>query len=62
MNRISKTSVLSSLKDLPEQFSTDELMDKLILIQKVEEGLKQSENGETYTTDEIKAMLKKWSK
>ncbi|MEL6534598.1 MAG: hypothetical protein AAFQ98_04260 [Bacteroidota bacterium] len=59
---ISKTSVLSSLKDLPEQFSIDELMEKLILIQKVEEGRQQAKAGDVYTTEEAKAMLKEWSK
>lgn len=47
---------------MPDQFSIDELMDKLILLQKIETGLEQSKKDEVYTTKEAKEMLKKWSK
>jgi hypothetical protein len=59
---ITKEQVLVSLKDMPEQFSIDELMDKLILLQKIEAGLKQSREGEVYSSKEAKEMLKQWSK
>ena len=59
---ITKTQLISSLKDMPDQFSIDELMDKLILLQKIETGLEQSKKDEVYTTKEAKEMLKKWSK
>jgi predicted transcriptional regulator len=59
---ITKDKVIESLKSLPDQFSLDELMDKLIFIQKVENGLAQSEKGEVYKQEDAKAMLKKWSK
>ena len=39
---ITKDQVLNSLKEMPTQFSIDELMDKLILLQKIEIGLEQS--------------------
>jgi len=47
---------------MPDQFSIDELMDKLILLQKIEAGLKQSREGEVYSSKEAKEMLKQWSK
>lgn len=59
---ITKDQVISSLKDMPEQFSIDELMDKLILLQKIEKGLEQSKAGEVYTTQEVKDMLQRWPK
>lgn len=59
---LTKEQVINSLKDMPNQFSIDELMDKLILLQKVETGLNQSKKGEVYSTKEAKEMLKKWSK
>lgn len=33
---ITKDQVINSLKELPDEFSIDELMDKLILLQKIE--------------------------
>ena len=59
---LTKAQVLSSLQSMPDQFSIDELMDKLILLQKIESGLQQSKKGETYSTQEAKEMLKQWQK
>ena len=59
---ITKENVLDSLKNLPDHFSIDELIDKLLFIEKVEKGLAQSDKGEVYTTEQAKEMLKKWSK
>ncbi|MGB3851586.1 MAG: hypothetical protein WA958_16580 [Tunicatimonas sp.] len=59
---ITKDQVLNSLKEMPTQFSIDELMDKLILLQKIEIGLEQSKQGEGYSSLEAKEMLKEWSK
>ena len=59
---LSKSKVQKTLKDLPDTFTLDEIVDKLILISSIEEGLEQAEKGETYSTDEAKAILKKWQK
>lgn len=59
---LTKTQVINSLKEMPEQFSIDELMDKLILLQKIETGLSQSKKDEIYSTNEAKELLKQWSK
>ena len=37
--------IYKSLEDLPDKFSLDELLDKLILVQKIEIGLEQSDSG-----------------
>ena len=59
---ITKDQVISSLKEMPAQFSIDELMDKLILLQKIDIGLEQSKQGEVHSSHEAKEMLKQWSK
>jgi hypothetical protein len=59
---ITKEKVIDSLKNMPDSFSIDELIDKLLFIEKVEKGLEQSEKGEVYTSEQAKEMLKKWSK
>jgi hypothetical protein len=54
---LTKEQVTDALIDLPGQFTLDELVDRLIFIQKVEEGLKQSERGEVYySTEEARTM------
>ena len=59
---LTKDKVINSLKDMPDKFSINELIDKLILLQKIETGLEQSKNGEIYSMQEAKEMLKQWSK
>ena len=57
---LNKNKVEQIVKDMPEQFSIDELLDRLILIQKIEEGIKDIYNGNTYTTEQAKKKLEKW--
>ncbi len=59
---LTKEKVINSLQDMPDTFSMDELIDKLILLQKIETGLEQSKKGEVFSAEEAKEMLKKWSK
>lgn len=54
--------ITTAAKDLPAEFSIDQLVDKLILLEKIEEGLGQAERGETYTTEEARQLLKQWAK
>ena len=57
---LNKNKVEQIVKDMPEQFSIDELLDRLILIQKIEEGIKDIDDGNTYTTEQAKKKLEKW--
>lgn len=57
---LTKSNVYDSLKALPDNFTIDELLDHLTFIQNVEEGLKDSIEGKTYSSEEVKDKLKKW--
>jgi hypothetical protein len=57
---MTKDQVVNSLKSFPEKFSVEDLIEKLILIEKVEEGLVQSKNGETVSMEDAKKRLYKW--
>lgn len=57
---ITKTSLIESIKTLPEEFTIDELIERLIVVQKIEEGQRQSRAGKTNTTEGAKQKLKKW--
>jgi predicted transcriptional regulator len=59
---ITKDKAIEVIKSLPAEFSIEELMDRLILLNKVETGIKQAKSGETYTTDEAKKIVREWSK
>ena len=57
---LTKTKLKEQIEDLPEEFSIDELVDKLILISKIENGNAQSENGMIITEDELHEEIEKW--
>ncbi len=59
---ITKEKAFEAIKSLPDEFSIEELMDRLILLNKIETGLKQSESGAVYTSEQAKKMLDEWSK
>jgi predicted transcriptional regulator len=59
---LTRDKVINSIKDLPDSFTIDELIDRLIFIEKVEQGLKQSEEGKVIPHDEVGEIIEKWSK
>ena len=59
---LSKNKVKKSIENLPDSFTIDELIDQLIFMKKVEEGLQQSEEGKTVSNDDIKNLIDKWSR
>ncbi len=54
---ITKEKVIDSLKNMPDRFSIDELIDRLLFIEKVEKGLAQSEKGEVFNQEQAREML-----
>ncbi len=59
---LTKQKVRNSLRKLPESFTIDDLIDHLIFIQKVDEGLAQSNARKVNTKEQSKKKLGKWLK
>lgn len=59
---VTKSQLKETLDQLPEQFSLDELIDKIILIDKINQGNLQSEKGETLAEEEVDQEMAKWFK
>lgn len=57
---ISKSKLKEQIEQLPDHFSIDELIDRLLFIEKIEKGKKQSENGEVISEEELDKDIKKW--
>ena len=62
MNMIAKNKLVKSIKEMPEKFSLDDLLDRIVFLQKVEIGLEQSKTGKTNSTTKAKEKLSKWLK
>jgi len=59
---LTKTRLINSLDKLPEQFSIDELVDHVVLMEKVQRGLDDVSQGKINTTEEARQKLAKWLK
>jgi len=57
-----KSNVQNTLKTLPEKFTIDELIEQLIFIEKLEEGVEQSKQGKVISNEDVKTIIAKWSK
>jgi hypothetical protein len=59
---LTKEKLNRTINNLPDKFTIDELIDKLIFMEKVEEGLLQSDEGKIVSNEDVKIMIDKWSK
>lgn len=50
------------IESFPEQFSIDDLIERLILVEKIENGKIQSENDEVLSESEFDKEIDKWFK
>jgi hypothetical protein len=59
---LTKENVIKTVSNLPDVFSLDELIDRLIFIDKVQKGMEESLVNKVFTKDEAKKRLSKWLK
>lgn len=57
---LTKEKVMEAIGKFPDQFSLDELVDRMILLEKIETGLEQSKRGEVVSEEELDEQMKKW--
>lgn len=57
---LTKEKLIESIEKLPEGFTTEDVIDRVILLSKIETGLEQIALGKTHSTEEAKEKLKKW--
>jgi hypothetical protein len=57
-----KDKVIETINGLPSEFELEELIEKLIFIEKVEKGLAQLAKGETQSHEAVKQIVKTWRK
>lgn len=55
-----KQKVIDSLEKLPPDASLDDIMERIYFIHKIEVGLKQSEQGDVVSHEEVLEKIEKW--
>jgi predicted transcriptional regulator len=56
---LTKERVISDIKNMPNEFSIDELVERLLFISAIEKGMEQDDKNEVMTTEELKQKLGK---
>ena len=59
---LTKDNVIKTISKFTDNFTLDELVDKLIFMDKVESGLEQSLSNKVHSEEEAKNRLSKWLK
>jgi len=57
-----KTTVMNALSELPNEFNLDKFLDRLLVIEKIEVGLKEAKAGKTVSHETAKKIISKWQK
>lgn len=55
-----KSTVIASINKLPDEFSIDEIMDRLIVIEKIEKGRQEVKDGRINNEEQARTKLSKW--
>ena len=59
---LTKEKIRKTIDALPENPTLEEVIEKIILLDKIEQGRKDADEGNVYTTEQVKDRIKKWLK
>ena len=59
---IIKEELKTQLESMPEQFTLDVLVERLILLEKIQKGLDQSSRNEVLSEEEVDERVNSWFK
>ena len=57
-----KSTILHTLNELPNKFNLDDFLERLIVIEKIDEGMEESKTGKTLSHEKVKKIVAKWHK
>ena len=59
---VTKEAIAKVINNLPDEIELDDLLEKLVVIAKIERSMKDVEEGKVKTFEEAKKISKTWSK
>ncbi len=59
---LTKTKIIETINKFPDEFTIDELIERLIIVEKIEKANKQSEEGKSISEDDLEKEMEKWFK
>ncbi len=59
---LTKEKIKTTLDALPDNFTLEDIIEELIVLDKIEQGIRDVKEGKVHTTEEAKKRLDKWLK
>ena len=57
---MNREKTIETVKEFPQEFELEDLMERLVFIEKIEKGLEQADKGKVTSHEKIKELRKKW--
>ena len=57
-----KSTIIHTLNELPSKFNLDDFLERLLVIEKIDEGMEEAKAGKTISHDKVKKLVSKWHK
>lgn len=55
-----RDKAIETVKEFPQEFELEDLIERLVFVEKLERGLQQLQEGKTISHRKVKEMTKKW--
>ena len=52
--------MIEAMKEFPQDFELEQLLEKLVFMEKVEKGLIQIEQGDTIPHEKVEEIIRQW--
>jgi predicted transcriptional regulator len=59
---VTKEKLIEAIKKLPEGFTIEQVIEELVLLDKIEKGVEDIDQGKIYSSKEAEKRLSKWLK
>ncbi len=59
---LTKDKLKQTIDALPDHFTIEDVIEELIVIDKVEQGMRDVEEGNVFTNEQVREKLGKWLK
>ncbi len=57
-----KSTAINAIEELPKEFELDLLLERLVVIEKIDKGLTEVKSGKVVSHESVKKLVKKWQK
>jgi len=59
---ITKEKLIQDIHKMPDNFSIEDVIEELVILSKIEQGLADVESGRIYTDKQVEKKMAKWLK